>query len=217
MFLSCGCYKYLCLDKKGDKMDSIISSKINEIKIKEDSAVVSKFLTDSSNEIETLFKRAQIEDDRKIMLEIRECLSKLFEIEKERLLSDEVKKSLKESVANLRCALQFNVNQYGPIDERTPIKSEFEEKEELIEFPRTLEDIEKIVNGIEIAKSKDSSSEYLNKTIFGMELIKNHKNNNEQHQEMCDALSEKCRHALNFNIGLFGPIDQRRTPPAPIL
>ena len=198
-------------------MDSIIGSKINEIKIKEDSAVVSKFLADSSNEIETLFKRAQIEDDRKIMLEIRECLSKLFEIEKEKLLSDGVKKSLKESVANLRCALQFNVKQYGPIDERNPIKSEFEEKEELIEFPRTLEDIEKIVNGIEIAKSKDSSSEYLHKTIFGMELIKNHKNNNEQHQAMCDELSEKCRHALNFNIGLFGPIDQRRTPPAPIL
>ena len=100
------------------------------------------------------------------MLEIRECLSKLFEIEKEKLLSDEVKKSLKESIANLKCVLQFNVNQYGPIDKRTPIKSDFEEKEELIEFPRTLDDIEKIVNGIEIAKSKDSSSEYLHKTIF---------------------------------------------------
>ena len=38
-------------------MDSIIGSKINEIKIKEDSAVVSKFLADSSEKIETLFKR----------------------------------------------------------------------------------------------------------------------------------------------------------------
>ena len=66
------------------------------------------------------------------MLEIRECLSKLFEIEKEKLLSDEVKESLKGSLANLRCALQFNVKQYGSIDKRTPIKSEFEEKEELI-------------------------------------------------------------------------------------
>ena len=196
-------------------MDTFITTRVNEEKKIDNSKVVSKFLEESASDIDRIFERIQIEDDRNVILEIQEIIFQLGKFNKEMVLTENVKNSVGECLKNLQAALRFNTKQYGPFDEREPIKNDFEKGVETFKYPRSIEDLEQIAQTVDTSKKVDASVTYLNKTNFAMDLISNHGDFNEHNQSTCDQLREKCRNALKFNLGLYGNILQRNTPPTP--
>ena len=176
--------------------------RINE-KTKKDTEEVVVVLDKLDSQIKVLFKRCQIEDDQKIILDIRLVTDELRDLDSDKLLTQEVKTRFEKTRELVKAMLSHNLNLYGMIGSREKSKKIFEEVD-TIDYPQTSADVEKLVKELEDKKDKDSSLTYIHTSHFVTALV-----NNFVEENKCTDLLNIVRRSLQYNLNMFGSFTER--------
>ena len=176
-------------------------------KMIKDSEGVTKYLDAAEKQLESLFNRCQIEDDKKILVDIRIITEELYKFKKEKTLSSNVMQRLEKCSELASLMIRMNVNMFGSYNVRQPAKHKFENAE-VITLPTNFESCENLVEKLEKQKDKDSSVGFIHKLHFINDLI-THCKTFVKDSDKYDELLKRVSKVLIYNIDVFGPISER--------
>ena len=176
-------------------------------KMVKDSEDVTKYLDSIEDQLKSYFKKCQIEDDKKILMDIRSIAEELYKFNKEKTLSDDVMQRLEKCRDMVAIMLNMNIKLFGNYNVRESVKHKFEDKE-VIKFPTSFESCVELVKELDEQKDKDSSVGFLLKTHFIIDLI-THCKTFVKDNDKYDELLKRASKVLMYNLDVFGPISER--------